>query len=258
MNSRHCWNLRENLRWITVLLLIILCYIFPNGLMGMLLLTWVSIQILLGNIKRISRRRKSLYFVRMTLYFLPYAVPFFMNEKAYSTESSCRLALSFGLAIGIYALWFFSNYSSIKIMVSKEMIADSNYMDKHIILFLFYSQIGAAVCEELFFRGFILSIDAPMFLLLPASVYLFWLSHWGLEWGDRFSLRNSIEQISIGLFNGLLFCLSGSVLPCVLVHLLINITSNLDLVLKYDRWFFHKDKYDKILPNDSFIDELEL
>lgn len=258
MNSRHCWNFRENLRWVTILLLIILCYTFPNGLMGMLLLSWVAIQIILGNIRRISRRLKSLYFVRMTLYYLPYAVPFIMNDKAYSAESSCSLALSFGLAIGIYALWFLSNYSSIRIMVSKEMIANSNYMDKHIILFLFYSQIGAAICEELFYRGFILSINAPVIILLPVSVYLFWFSHWGLEWGDSFSIRNSIEQIVIGFANGLLFLLSASVFPCILSHLLINITANLDLILKIDRWHIRKEKYDEICLDVSISDELEL
>lgn len=254
MSLHNIWSMKETIRMVSLLWLQFLLFVFPSQEMFILLVSWTTIQLVLGNIRRIPKCSKLCYFLRITLYFLPYGLPLICCNKLYIISALPKredLMLSLFIVFVLFFVWIFCNRKALRIMVAREIIAISPYIEIHVLLLHIYNKIGAALFEELFFRGFILSINVPCYISLPTSVVLFWLSHWGLPWGSEFSNRAFTEQILIGLFSGGLFLYFRSVIPCIILHFFINATSSADLVLKIDRWHIRPDRY-----NDFFVDKI--
>ena len=74
MNS-HTWPLRENVRYLSVLMLCVLCLVFDSRQLLFLLASWISLIVIFGNVRHLPHSSGLLYALRMTLYFLPYALP---------------------------------------------------------------------------------------------------------------------------------------------------------------------------------------
>lgn len=256
---KNIWQKRETARWSTLLGLLSIFFLFPSQKFAILLYAWTIIQMVNGHIKSLKRDNAFLYFVRMTLYFLPYGLVYFVIFWGSPViQKSNSVLLSCILSIGMFSFWVNFNRDSLRIKFSKEIIASSLYIPKHVIFFHIYNKIGSAICEELFFRGVILSSGIPMYLAVFLSVFLFWFSHWGTPWGSQFEKRESIEQVLLGIVCAIFFLSSKSVLPGIMLHLLINLTVSLDLILRYDRWFLRKEKYDKILKDEPSYSELDI
>ena len=217
MNSDF-WRLRENVRYLSILTLVVLCALNPNTMTFAFLIFWILMIMILGNVRRLSSNNKVAYFFRMTLYFLPYTLPFALfvrNDALFNINSILFLYCSF--AIMLFLIWLRINWKFIKLSLSDEIIVGISKESKYTLYLRMYTTVGAAICEELFFRGFILSIDAPIYFTLPVSVFFFMLSHYMLPWGEvSFTRRDHLYQITFGLVSGVLFLLSGSIIPSIL------------------------------------------
>lgn len=251
---------RESILLASLLWLQLLFGVFWRQEIFVLLVSWTLIQLIVGNAKRIPIKPKSLHFLRMTLYFLPYGIPIlFCNINAMGPVSQTnKTIISMGIAVVIFFVWLFLNRKALKVMNSKEVIAFSPCAEKHVLLLHIYNKIGAAIFEEFFFRWFILSINIPWYVSWPTSTFLFWLSHWGTPWGKDFSANASKDQITIGFLSGGLFEYSHSIMPSIFLHLLINLTACLNVAMKIDRWYVRPEKYEAITLQDTNCEDITL
>lgn len=266
MIGKYCFSARDNVRLLSVLCLSVLYLVFPTFQVFLIGTSWAFIQICMGNVKRIPKTPLVLYSIRMTLYFLPYIVPGIIvraaSKKPFVVEERNGSIFVIGIAVVavIYFVWVGCNYKKIRILVSKDYAIVTKYIEKSSIFFMLYTMIGAAICEELFFRKYLLSVDAPMYVMLPTSVCLFVLAHWTLPWGGMYRKNDLINEVLIGIVNGVLFLVTKTVILGMILHLLINLTTNANMFLLYDRWHLRKKYYDKVeVASEQIIsDELEL
>lgn len=254
-NVKTVYTLEENIRILSIIVFTIVGVFFPQ--LRYLSLEWGIIILILGNNKRIPRENgKVLYFIRMTLYFTPYLLPAVLNNPI-DLDVNYRVCEGIFIAVVVFGVWFFLFKKGIRLLLSDQMIAYS-YRDSWFeIVMKIYSYIGAAISEELYFRLHILSGDAPILLLIFLSVSYFFLCHYILPWRKLFTRQDHINQLTIGAVNVCLFFLSDSIIPCIILHLLINSISIIRCVKQLDRHYIHPERYEKFLE-ESLFGEMEL
>lgn len=266
MIERNFLTARENVRLAIVLCLNTLYLFFPTSQFMLFSVSWVLIQICIGNAKRIPKKPLILYWIRMSLYFLPYLIPSVLmrtvvdNQVVIVAKKKSAILLSFVAVFIIYFIWIVLCRKSIRFLASKDYAAVTKFIKKSYIYLRLYTIIGAAICEEVFFRGYILSLKAPIYILFPLSTVLFILAHWTLPWGGLYKNRDLITAAFISVINGGIYIYSHTIIPGITLHLLINCTTNVDLFLQYDRWYLRKKHYDTIALTleQSIKDELEI
>lgn len=266
MMDKYCFSSRDNVRLLSIIYLSVLHFFFPTFQVFLLGTSWAFIQICMGNVKRVPKTPLALYSIRMTLYFLPYIVPSVIMravaEKPCVVEETNGYVFTIGFAVVLvtYFIWLGCNLKRIRILMSKDYAIGAKYIEKSSIILMLYTMIGAALCEEMFFRKYLLSVDAPMYVILPTSVCLFVLAHWTLPWGGVYRKSDLINEVLIGIVNGVLFLVTKTAIWGMILHLLINLTTNANLFLLYDRWHLRKGYYDQVeIASEQIIsDELEL
>lgn len=264
--GEYCFSSRDNVRLLSVLYLNVLFLFFPSFQVLLIGTSWVFLQICMGNVKRIPKTPLILYTIRMTLYFLPYIVPSIIvcavTEKPRAIEEIDRsvLLIGFAVVLVVYFFWLWGNLKKIRILVSKEYAIGTKYIKKSSIILMLYTTIGSAICEELFFRKYLLSVDLPIYIMLPTSICLFVLAHWTLPWGGVYNKNDFISEALIGIVNGVLFLVTRTVSLGISLHLLINLTTNANLFVLYDRWHLRPKYYKQIeLASEQIIsNELEI
>jgi len=166
------------------------------------------------------------------------------------------------LACFLFLIWFLINYKTLKISLSDDAIIYSRKETKYVYCLRIYNSVGAAICEELFFRGFILSLEAPMILLIGFSSLFFMLSHYILPWSDSYGVFTKMDyfyQFIFGLASSVLMILSGSLWPSILLHLLLNTPSIIRVIRSYDRYYIRGNYFESILQEDvSSYKELDI
>ena len=226
-------------------------------MMLILVISWISLALLFGNIRHLSRGNKVSYTIRMTLYFLPYSVPAILFLSL-SVDINLLDLIGCVVALLVYMIWLCLNYKSIKTSLTKEIIARSPKIPKYTIFFRIFNSLGAAICEELFFRAFILSIAAPIVVLIILSTVLFTLSHYLLPWSSGFIKEDYINQTVIGFVCAVMFVVTGSIISCILLHLLMNTPTIIKELRCFDRHYIRKNKYDEITNRQVSMDELAI
>lgn len=249
-NSSNVLVWRENARIISILVLMVLSVRYNELLyLGIL---WGLYLLLFGNIKRIPREiNKFIYMLRISLYFLPYAIPALLT---------CRISLSVNrdvfigivIAIIVYVAWFFWNRKGIMLIISDQMIAFSDKESRFNFIMKIYNSFGAAISEELFFRLFVLTLSAPLYILALISVIYFFLSHLLLPWGNAFTKRDHINQFLIGSVNVALFYCCKSIIPSIILHLLINSVKIIMYTKLIDRHYWRPEKYELLIERQLF------
>ena len=251
------WILNENIRYFSILILIFL-YICTNDKLALVfLVSWDIFILLTGNIRHLSVDNRLTYTIRMTLYFLPYALPKVLFVPILF-EVNSQVLIYCVVAVSVFCTWLLLNLKVFKISLSDSVIAATAKEPKYTLFLRIYTTIGAAITEELFFRSFILSINAPIIILVIISSLYFMLSHYILPWRQVFTRRDHINQIFFGCINSILFILSGSILPSILLHLLVNLITVLKIARIYDRHYIRIDYFNSLMEKNVKLEELEI
>lgn len=247
---------RENLRLISILVLVIAAKKYGECV-SELTVFWCTIIILIGNVRRITNNIPICYFFRMTGYFFPYLLPLLF--RAYTLQnctSLVRVILGCCFSISIFFIWLLIYRSNLRIMLSDQLAAASTREPKWVILFRIYNVLGAAVCEEIFFRGYILGLAVPILLKVGISALFFPLAHVVLPWGEMFQKKDIINQFVIGSFSVAVYFIGLDIIPCILLHLLINMITVIRYLKVYDRHYLRKNRYEA--QDEPLFGDLEI
>lgn len=146
---------------------------------------------------------------------------FFQPMKIQKHVGSHPIAFIFsalGMLLAISKLVGFFSFGGGEVVFEK-------YQDYNIVLLVFTSVLIPAFCEELFFRGLILTNLLPYgrgFAIIASSV-IFGLSH-----GNHDQILFATLS---GLILGWLYCESGSLYCSVIVHMFNNLIATIETVL---------------------------
>lgn len=255
--SNDTLSIRENIRHLSILILAIVAMVFPGRLQFVLLLSWIGIILVDGNVRHLQFDNNLMRFVRMTLYFLPFALPTLIFLKI-NIELNAKTLIFCVVSVVVFFIWLTINFKSIRVALSDVIIANTPKESRYILFLKGYNAVGATICEELFFRGFILSLDLPLWIAIPISSVYFMLSHYIVPWGATFSRSDHLNQLVFGAISVALFILSGSILPSIVLHLLLNLPTLAKIVHVFIRHYVRKAHYDKLLLESDSLDSLTL
>lgn len=247
MNNNY-FSLRDNIRHLSVGVSFFAAFLINSDIAYGFAFSWLIIIGILGNVRRIPGNDTFECFVRMTLYFLPYCIPsMFLNN--HSTNNKGLTWVLLGIVIGIIGILI--NKKQIEIFLSEEFVAATKKQDSIRYVFIVYNLIGAAICEELYFRKFIITVfyEYKQIAVLFSSIY-FMLSHYILMWGDSFKRNDFITQIIIGLISGMIYIVSNSIVTCIILHLIMNLPSIILQIKCYKRHYLKVEYYDKLFADD--------
>lgn len=257
MNNSYI-SIKENIKLLSILNLIILSYIYRNSYFIIFCITWCLNLVIIGNARRFKRKNKIFYFLRMSLYFTPYSIPYIIGYRT-NFNSDYFLVYSI-IIIFIFCSWLFLNRNIIRIILSKQVVYNTKKRTKFELLLLIYNFVGASLCEELYFRCFILSFANSVFMIsfltLLNSVY-FVLAHYLLPWSQEFKKKDYLNQLIFSIINSIIFILSKSIFYCIALHFLINSISILRIFKEYERHYINPNKY-YFSNKKKYYEELEL
>lgn len=202
------------------------------------ILFWELILLVLGNTRRIPKSNQITYFFRMTIYFTIFLIPAVLaqNRVLNGLNGQWWVVL---VAMLVGAAVFAAEYSKTKLVIVGEMLfADSKEEDFARVLII-YNLIGAAICEEYFFRYYLIGDRYFNWIYMLISAIMFLLYHASLPWGDKYRFVDYAKQFGAGIVSAALYSFSRSLIPCIIFHLLCNsseifVCLNMLLVKKRD------------------------
>ena len=229
LGNDYVFSLNENLLWMTAAIFIALST-FADTRYGIVLLFWVFIIVINGNAKRLfSQKFNGLTtFLRRSCYVLPLFLPVLISDFELAGFMNSRVEwIAIGSILG--TVFLVPKVKEYRLMLSKDFIQMSNYNNSRIDnLTNVYMSAGAAVGEEIFFRGFMIGYlfvadnAVNTIVLIALSSFVFFMNHFGLKWGASFPIYDRIVQIAFGAVSSVIFIFSGSILPSMAMHLVYN------------------------------------
>lgn len=251
MNYKNYIDKKENIVLLSILFAGLLSLF---GKKNFFLITWILNILILSNVRRIKFKNISISFFRITLYFIHYFLFFILfikNDKFVTLNAHTYILLIIFVFFGIVHVFRYKNLFKI---IFKSGYINSLPKKEEVRYFLdFYSQFGAAICEELYFRYCIISMfhSYGIFSVFISTLYFF-LSHYILPWSYSFSKKDFINQIIYGGLMGIIFFYTGSILLCISLHLLFNVHTILLPLFSYYYFYIKKNNDNEF--NDEFRD----
>jgi len=221
-------------------------------------ISWLANIFILGNVKRISVKSPIRYFVRISGYFLHLGIFAFMGyltlgKTEYRNTITSVLFLIFILILNIYR-----EYNVLRFKLSDVSIASMKVKyPKFRYILLIYNYIGAAICEELYFRYLIIEIFSRygVYTILLSAVY-FVLFHYTTLWGNSFKKSDYMRQLLFGIVFAALYFYSKNIFITIIGHLCLNIPQVYLMIKLYHRDFINPNYYRNLLLKDDLDDLL--
>lgn len=244
-------------RTILIILSILLCILIDKKSENTLFLSiyWCLLLLSNGLIRRLSDKNVILYMIRIVMYFLPYGFSIIWVNKAYIYEKVNVIEVLFVILVGLS--FHCCKVKQWKLTFSKYNIAKSPYYSKLVIFFKLLSVTGSAICEEVFFRGFLFSqYRENVVFLFCISCLLFTLNHYLVPWGDLFKIKDFLSLVLFSMVANLIFYLSNSLLIVVIFHVAYNFLNMWIYVAIFDRYYIRKNYYDEFEQEEEI--EIEI
>lgn len=248
MKSKDYINKKENIVLLSILIASILSFFNKSFFF---VITWTINILILSNVRRIKFNNIYTSFLRITLYFIHFLIFFILLNKndnfIIQDISLCILLIIFFLFLIIHLVRYIALF---KIIFNTNYIGSFPKKNKLRYFLDCYSQLGAAICEELYFRYciIVLFFSYGIFSVLISTLYFF-LSHYILPWSHNFSKKDFVNQITYGALIGISFFYTHSIFLCISLHLLFNTHTILLPIISYYHFY--------IKGNNISTDEFE-
>lgn len=240
MKQNNYSDVKENVIWSMVILLC-LGNVFLSISYLYILLFWSISFISVNNVKRLLKYKEvTLVLFRRSVYIIPLLFPliFFKIEIG---EWRWVYALLGGV---IGSIFIIPNISDLKLFLDSEYICLFPKEKKSFYLMEIYSSFMGAIGEELFYRGFLISIlKYQGVICILISAFMFFLHHYRCKWSGAFSKRDFITQVLFGLVSATLYYFTESIYISVIMHITFNF---MDIILNIKKLIvFYILKFDK-------------
>lgn len=232
-------DIKENLLWVTIILFAILSY-YKGSNFTLILIFWI-IQILFsGNARRLFLKNDSsvLMLIRRSLYIIPLLFPLVLNVEFHVVPKNFNIFIWVMIGIFIGIIFILPKIKTWQLFLSYDMISFSNKREKFDYISMIGNLIFTPICEEYFFRNFIISTTKYLigYGSIIFSAYLFFIHHFKTKWSENFSKYDFIVQLIFGLVSGVLFYFSESIIPSIFAHMTYN---SMNILLEIRRYRYH-------------------
>lgn len=248
MNENYI-SIRENVRLMSLSIGFFLSTIVDNYYFA---LTWILHLLVILNIRRIGGKNVLTYFIRVSGYFMHLGMFSLLYNRVKIVND--KIGISLIIMVISLIIYFYSHFNEFRIKLSIFNISRMTIKySKSKYLTLMYNQVGAAICEELYFRFLIIELFEKLnyFSILISAVY-FVLFHYTLNWGSKFKIREYMEQFIIGLILSTIYYLSKNIFLPILMHSLINFP-----ILYLMARLYHRDYINPKFYIDSEKDDFD-
>lgn len=244
---------KENMLYLTILLLSFLGT--QNYHYSQLLMFWILAMLIIGNARKFGYQAIGRYIIRILCYFVPYTFVVNYLDLAKELLLTNKVLFCCMLSLIISTFMLYLQRDQIKFQFSKAILLSRPKLNcwQYPILSLCY--LFGAVCEELFYRSYILNLSTGnMLILVILSEILFFLSHYLTPWSNQFSNKDYFRQIITAMLSCLLYLVSKSILPSLVLHIVLNLPYILVQVKLYYFFFIEKNEYSE----SDIFDNLDL
>lgn len=241
MENRDYFSINETFSCVTLLVLVLLAYDINNKYIE-LIMFWLVLIISYGNIRKVYSVKYEgvTMLIRRGFYVIPLFFPLFTNFEIRVAADNLIVWSVIGGVIGI--LFILPDYTQWCICLNNEYISlkkkqkKINYISQWIMLSL------GAVGEEIFFRAYILETVCPASYTkgIAISTWLFFMHHFGVKWSAQFSKKDKIYEITFAVASSVMYLLSYSILPSIVMHLTFNGMHIIRLIKEF--WLFYGNR----------------
>ena len=244
---RNIITFKQNIRYLSIILALL---VYGKKMTIM----WVILFLVLGNIKKLSQKNVVSETLRLSGYYLIYLMPlvteklnikFIWNQKL---KISLLISIIWGLGIFLY------DFHKNSILYTPEMVAKLKYASRYSIILMILNGVGAAFCEELFFRAYLIGTEGRNIIHFFFSTFFFVLNHYLLLWSEKFSTIDYIRQFFVSLISSSLYVYSSSIIPSFCLHFFCNGNWILIEIKRYEWFYIKKEKYNVTQGNSDVID----
>lgn len=184
--------------------------------------------------------------LRRSIYWVPLILPLLLNGFFHLNYSSGAKFLPIFIAIITSILMQIPHFGNWNIYLSYDYIGLQKKNSAVFYGMEIYSAITAAISEELFFRGFAISVLQQQvgFVAVFIAAFLFFLHHYECKWApDSFQPADYLNQVIFALTIGTVYYLTKNLYACIIAHLVFN---SLDILMNIRKYiFFHVKKMDR-------------
>ncbi|ARP44578.1 hypothetical protein GTHT12_03709 (plasmid) [Geobacillus thermodenitrificans] len=163
------------------------------------------------------------WYIRCFLVVVPYSLPFlFGYPHSFNTSFSVWKVF---LMIILILLLLGIQYKRIRPLFDKDIIAFLPRINKYEFGYSLFTAYGSAIFQELFYRGFVLSITLPTlgYYSVLISALLFVSDHFGNRHAAKnFEIQDYIYHFVLSIILGLTFISTGKWEICALGHAIYN------------------------------------
>ncbi|WP_449455125.1 CPBP family intramembrane glutamic endopeptidase [Streptococcus suis] len=221
-------------------------------------ISWLINILILGNAKRMGVESSIRYFLRISGYFLHLGFFAFIGYLTLEKFESKNTILSLLFLVFFLLLSVYKEYDILRFKLSDISIASTKIKyPKFRYIILIYNYIGAAICEELYFRYFIIGCLSHygVYTILLSAVY-FVLFHYTTLWGNSFKKSDYMKQLLFGIIFSTLYFYSKNIFITIIGHICLNIPQIYLMIKLYHRDYINPDHYNNLLLKDDLDDLL--
>jgi len=173
--------------------------------------------------------------LRRTLYLVPHLVPLALGWQPIPPSWASPAGVLVGATIG--AVMVACEHRRYRLLLSPQTAALLPPVGAGALAVETYSYLGSAVCQEIYYRGYLVSeLSAALGAwAVPVTAAAFTLQHFLNRWSAHlFDVVDYARQAALSLALGATFLATGWLGGCIAAHVVCNVPSVVHLYLRRD------------------------
>lgn len=249
------YDVKTNLTLISILFSILLD--FYNGSI-LFSISWIINILIIGNIKRLNGDSFICYFFRISGHFLHLSIFSLIGYYVFGYSPSKNYFFALLILVSSLLYYLFKNRMILRIKLSDISIANMTFHGpKYQYVLLIYNYLGAAICEELYFRYFLIQQFKQFdYIVIFLSGTYFFMFHYITLWGNVFKKMDYFNQLFLGIVFSTAYYLSNNIFITILAHIFFNAPQIYLMVKLYHRDYVNPSYYESLIHIDNTDDLL--
>ncbi|WP_420920973.1 CPBP family intramembrane glutamic endopeptidase [Enterococcus casseliflavus] len=183
---------------------------------------------------------------------------FIIFKVIYNPKVDYKYSYHLIIVLLLFLIYFvYTHYKYFKLIFSKGYISSFPKKTKTEYILIIYNQVGAAICEELYFRySLILLFSSIPFSSVMISTISFFMYHFVLKWSNEFRFKDFLNQLVYGLLFSLVYFYSNCIYLSIGMHIFVNLPSVIIASNSYYHYYVKHAKYSE--DNYEVFDNIDI